>query len=166
MTKYLILSKLAHASHWQKLSTMSVKCLSPDDIADFFGIIDVNMNQRLGSAFGREDFSRIVIFVPLDFFTDLSPDFSFFRGGKSPAKPSKICARKSPTHVCRGADKSEVGHMRRVSFAGCKLTDFAKARSSKLARAIFAPVSLLPPLEAASDPALIGKLFSRMHPSL
>ena len=67
----------------------------------------------LGSVFGRTDYSRIFIFGPPDCFADFVAGLFLliFVGKsaqknpprKSPAKSSKICTTKSPTHFCRGA---------------------------------------------------------------
>ena len=72
-----------------------------------------NLKQFSGSVPGKTDFSRILIFVPPDFFRGfsrriLSPQF----GGKVPRttlqenprqNPPKFMQQKSPTHFCRGA---------------------------------------------------------------
>ena len=72
--------------------------------------------ERLGSDFGRTDFSRIFIFGPSDFFADFVAGFFLliFVGksaqknppGKSPAKSSKIYTAKIPdTFLQRGWGK-------------------------------------------------------------
>ena len=75
----------------------------------------------LGSVFGIPNFSRISIFEPPDclltFWPDFSPHYFLWETvprknnppGKSPAKSSKICTTRSPTHFCRGAGPAYLG---------------------------------------------------------
>ena len=105
------------SSNWLKIGENVRFSFDDDGAENLHKRVSLELHRKLGSDFGRTDFSRIFIFGPPDFFVDfLAGFFLLIFVGKVPRKilqenprenPPKFIQQNPPTPFCRLAGATE-----------------------------------------------------------